>query len=154
MADPVVGVIGAKALRRDLKQLTDDMTSPLWTDLEAAGIQAVAPVADATRSSLPTDDAAKKAGALRDSVRVVSYKSGAGVRMGSAGVNWAGWVEFGGSRPDGSSREYIKDGRYLFPAARSLGPRAAEFYSAAIERVVNEARVWTNTTTDGSAVHD
>ena len=151
---PLVGVVGAQALRRDIHHLCDDQASALYSGMKEAGREAAAPVASRTVSSLPVSDVDPRPGRLSRSVRVYATKTGAGVRMGKASVNWAGWVEFGGSRPDGSSREFIKDGRYLFPAARALSDVAAEHYSAALAAVFASSGVWTNTTTDGSAVHD
>ena len=87
---PVVGVVGARALRRDLKHLTDDQSSPLYAGIKAAGLEAVAPIAAATRSALPVDDTASRAGALAASVRVSATRTGARVRMGYARTNWAG----------------------------------------------------------------
>ena len=158
-AAPVVGVVGMRALRADIRRQVDSQQSELWAELEQAGIRAVAPIAQAARSALPVSDRStpsheRSAGKLLDSIRVASTKTGAGVRMGGARVNWAGWVEFGGSRPDGSTREFIADGRYLFPAARGLAGPAADYYSAALGRVFSSDSVWTNTTSNGGQVHD
>jgi hypothetical protein len=73
--------------------------------------------------------------------------------MGSKAVPWAGWVEFGGTRhkPFTSSRPFVKDGRYMFPAARGLAERSEQLYSDAIERVFASSGVWTN---PGDEVHD
>ena len=73
--------------------------------------------------------------------------------MGSKAVPWAGWVEFGGTRhrPWQSSREFVKDGRYLFPAARGLAQQTADLYSDALEHVFTSSGVWTN---PGDSAHD
>jgi hypothetical protein len=149
MAAPVVGIIGARALRKDLSRLADDVNGPLYKAIAAAGKQAVEPVAAATRASLPHDT-----GNLAGTVRTSGTRTGGSVRMGRASVPWAGWVEFGGSRPDGSEREYIPTGRYLFPAARQLASKAAEDYSQALTVLFERPGIWTNSTSDGSQVHD
>jgi hypothetical protein len=149
MAAPSVGVVGMSALRRDINQLTENQSSALYTQIKAAGKQAAEPVAAATRSSLPHDT-----GTISGTVRTSGTKTGAAVRMGSAKVPYAGWIEFGGNRPDGSSREYVKDGRYLFPAARGLAARAAQTYSDALNRVFGSDGIWTNTSDNPESVHD
>jgi hypothetical protein len=150
MAQPaVVGIVGMKALRRDLKHLSDDVTSPLYKAIRAAGKETVEPVAALTRERLPHGT-----GALAGSVRSSGTRTGGAVRYGSKTRPYAGWVEFGGSRPDGSSREYVATGRYLFPAARDLAGSAAEHYSSALAAVFATSGIWTNETSDGSRVHD
>ena len=152
--DPVVGIVGIKALSKDINQLTDDVRSPLFKAIQAAGRTAAEPVAAATRSALPhSDRRTPDAGQLAGSVRTSGTRTGAAVRMGSKQVPWAGWVEFGGQRyrPFHSQRDYVKDGRYLFPAARGLAERSASLYSDALERVFVSSGVWTN---PGDQVHD
>jgi hypothetical protein len=149
MAAPVVGIVGMAALRRDLKRLTDDVTSPLYAEIKAAGKAAVEPVATAVRSRVPYES-----GRLAGSVRTSGTRTGGAVRMGSKRVPYAGWVDFGGERPDGSSRDYLPGGRYLFPAAEQLAGDAAARYGDAIGRVLARSGIWTNATSDGSRVRD
>jgi hypothetical protein len=149
MAQPVVGIVGAKALRKDLSRLADDATSPLYQAMKQAGKDAAEPVAAATRAALP-----HVTGTLAGDVRTSGTKTGAAVRMGRASVPYAGWVEFGGIRPDGSERPFISTGRYLYPAARGLAESAARSYSDSLARLFERSDLWTNTTSDGSAVRD
>ena len=93
-------------------------------------------------------------GALSGDVRTSGTKTGASVRVGRKTIPYAGWVDFGGTRPDSSSRDYVPAGRYLFPAAQALASKSAETYGQALERLFDDPSIWTNTTTDGSAVHD
>jgi hypothetical protein len=145
----VVGVVGMAALRRDINRLVDDQKSPLYAAIKQAGKSAVEPVAGAVRGTVPHDS-----GTLSGSVRTSGTRTGGSVRMGRASVPYAGWIDFGGGRPDGSSREFVADGRYLFPAARGLASVAADRYAAALDQVFASDGVWTNVTSDGSAVHD
>lgn len=159
MPDPVVGIVGAKALRKDLNRLCTDEKGPLFNAMKRAGYAAVKPVVDLTRSALPhsgrKDSRTHKAGSLAASVRASGTKTGGAVRMGRASVPFAGWVEFGGTRPDGSTREFVPTGHYLFPAARQEASHAAQSYSDALTKLFASSGVWTNTNaTDGSAVHD
>ena len=151
-ATPTVGVIGMRALQRDLAKLTDN-TGLLYKALRQAGLTAAEPVAAVTRSTLPQSDRRGAIpGRLAGDVRVTASRSGAAVRMGRASLRYAGWVEFGGHRraPHESSRDYSPRGRYLFPAALQMAPEAARLYAAATEKAVSDFP-WTNT---GSSVHD
>lgn len=147
-AQAQVGIVGMAALRRDINRMATDESGPLYAAIKQAGKSAVEPVAARTRSSLP-----HVTGTLAGTVRTSGTKTGGAVRMGQKSVPYAGWIDFGGTRPDGSARQYIAAGRYLFPAAQGLAPVAAQSYSDALDRILN-SDVWTNTTTDPTAVHD
>jgi hypothetical protein len=149
MPEPVVALVGLRALGRDLDRATGDR-GPVNAMLRQAGLQAAQPVADVARSAVPT-----VSGTLAGDVRANATRSGATVRMGRARINYAGWVEFGGRRrrPHDSEREYLPNGRYLFPAARQLAATVPALYSDALEAAFNNLD-WTNSTTDGGAVHD
>ena len=152
--DAVVAVVGIKALSKDINRLTADQRGPLLKAMIAAGKTAADPVAAATRTALPhSERKTPDAGRLAGSVRTSGTRTGASVRLGSKAVPWAGWVEFGGARhrPWQSSREFVKDGRYMFPAARGLAERSAQLYSDALERVFETSGVWTN---PGDDPHD
>ena len=146
---PAVNVVGMRAFQRDLARMTD-ANGPLYKAVAAAGAQAVAPVAAATRSALPQDS-----GRLAADVRVTSTRTGAAVRMGRSSVRYAGWVEFGGTRkaPHSSTRQYLSQGRYLFPTGRNMASSVADNYGAAVVKAV-DAFPWTNTGTDPGGVHD
>ncbi len=147
--EPTVGVVGMSALRRDLNRMADDVSSPVYAAIKDAGRHAAEPVAAATRGTLPHES-----NRLSSDVRVSGTKTGAAVRMGRVSLPYAGWIEFGGSRPDGSARQFVRDGRFLFPAARGLSDVAAGLYSDALARVFDNPSVWTNSTSDPGAVHD
>lgn len=153
MADQaVVTVTGMAAIRKDLNKLATDVSSPLFKAISAAGKAAVEPVAAATRSKIPKNPRSK--GRLAGSVRTSGTRTGGAVRVGSKAVPWAGWVDFGGSRPDGSEREYLAGGRYLFPSAQSLASVAATNYTAALNGVFARPDIWTNPGGDPASVHD
>jgi hypothetical protein len=147
--DVTVGVVGLNALKRDLTKAAGDRGA-INAAFSKAGAAAVAPVAAAVRGALP-----HQSGTLAGDVRVTATRSGGTVRMGRASVRYAGWVEFGGHRrdPHDSDRTYLAGGRYLFPAARDLAPKALAAYTPALEAAL-DAYPWTNTTSDGAAVHD
>jgi hypothetical protein len=151
MAAPVISIVGMRALRRDIKRQTDEQSSALYTAIKRAGRQAAEPVAALTRANLP-----HVTGRLAGDVRVTASRTGAAVRMGRKSVPYAGWVEFGGTRkrPHLSEREYVRTGRYLFPAARGLAERSAQLYAEGLERVLGAGATWTNTTVNPAQVHD
>jgi len=154
---PVVGVVGLKALLKDIDRLTTDERGPLFNAMKRAGYHAVTPVVGRTREALPvTPRRGVEPGRLAMSTRASGTRSGAAVRMGSKTVPYAGWVEFGGQRrrPHLSERPFISSGRYLFPAARDLGPAAARQYTDAINDLFHRNAVWTNATETGESVHD
>jgi hypothetical protein len=144
-----VDLVGMAALAKDGRRLTTK-AGALDKALSAAGRQALAPVAEITRSRLPQDT-----GRLAGDVRVAATRSGAAVRFGRSSIRYAGWVEFGGHRrvPWGSTRDYQPRGRYLFPAALTLGAHAQPLYSTATQKGLDSFN-WTNTTDDAAGVHD
>ncbi len=146
-AAPTVEVVGLKALARDLAKASDPRAGEVLGYMKRAGVQAANPVADATRSSLPHDT-----GSLSGDVRVSANRTGATIRMGRKSIPYAGWVEFGGTRhrPHTTSRPFIADGRYLFPAARQLQSEVASLYSDAIGDAFAHLS-WTN---PGDQPHD
>jgi hypothetical protein len=75
--------------------------------------------------------------------------------MGRTNLRYAGWVEFGGTRkvPHRSTRPFLSQGRYMFPAALELAGLSARLYSEAVTEVFANYP-WTNTGTDPGGVHD
>jgi hypothetical protein len=143
---PTVGVVGMKALLRDVKKLTAN-NGDLYKALSAAGKAAVEPVAAVARGALP-----QVSGRLAGDVRTTGTRSGAAVRMGRSSLRYAGWVEFGGNRrvPHPSSRPYDPRGRYLFPAAVQLSSKVAGLYAAGTQAALDRYH-WTN---EGGTPHD
>jgi hypothetical protein len=147
---PQVGVVGLRALNRDIKRATDN-SGPIYAVMAQAGRMAAQPVADQTRSSLPQVETSEHpAGTMAADVRISATRSGAKVSMGRKSLPYAGPLEFGGW-PHG--RQFIANGRYLFPAAVSLASTSAQLYESAIESGF-ASFPWTNTTSEGAAVHD
>jgi hypothetical protein len=146
-ATPVVDVIGLRALAKDIER-AGDVASPLNVVLQEAGRAAAAPVGAAAQSALPAVETTEhEAGTMAGNVRLYTTRTGAGIRMGSARLPYAGPLEFG-AWPEG--REFIPSGRYLFPAAGRLAAESAQLYSEALERGF-AAFPWTN---QGDAPHD
>jgi hypothetical protein len=146
---PTVGIIGLRALQRDITRLCADR-GDINRAFQTAGRQAAEPIATAARAAFP-----HASGTLAGDVRVTASRSGAAVRVGRKNIPYAGWIEFGGTRkrPHASARPFVKTGRYLFPAAAPLAGRAAQTYADALTRAL-EGFGWTNTATAGAAIHD
>jgi hypothetical protein len=137
-------VVGIKALTKDLLRVADEHSGQLLPFLQAAAERAMAPIANAVRSSLP-----HRSGRLAASVRVARSRTGASVREGD-GLLYAGPVDFGGWPP---GRPYLPNGRYLFPAAGNLSGQAERIYNQAVATALDHIQ-WTNETSSPEAVHD
>jgi hypothetical protein len=87
-------------------------------------------VASTVRSRLPV-----LTGLLVSSVETKTSSRGALVGMGR-GVPYAGWIEFGGTR----GRTYIKEGRYLYPAALHADPLLVAAGEKAATREIASAK--------------
>jgi hypothetical protein len=156
----VASVVGLKALMKDVDRLCKDERGPLWNAMKRAGYAAVSPIVGRTRESLPHSDRRStrthKPGQLAASVRASAYRSGAATRMGGKNAAMAGWVEFGGTRrrPHFSERPFVRSGRYMYPAAKTLGPAAAQNYTKAVNEIFGRTAIWTNSKTNPESVHD
>jgi Bacteriophage HK97-gp10, putative tail-component len=148
MAAAKVDIVGVKALARDLKAMADKPS--FQAVLSAAGFSAATATADIARSTLPS-----RSGALSGDVRVSRTKTGASVRMGRKKVPYAGWVEFGGrrSRPHASERVFVRNGRYLYEAARSQQSAAQDAFERYAQQAL-DAYDWSNTTTNADAINE
>jgi hypothetical protein len=160
MAAPLVEVVGLRALMKDLKAAGDDRSSSLIKEMQQAGKVAMQPIADAARGTVPHDTgrvhAEAKGPTLEQDIRVTASRTGAAVRMGRKGkLEYAGWIEFGGvrHRPHTSERAFVKDGRFLFPAARGLTQTAKRLYEDGVARAFDHYH-WTNTSADPESAHD
>ena len=145
--EPVVDVIGARALRRDLQRL-GEAGGAILEEIKVAGRTAAEPVVTKARSAWPISDLAHAHHA--DSLRVIGVKTGATVAEGGRRYGGTGWLEFGGNR----GRDYIPAGRFLFPAAAGLAPVVAELYSAGVQKALDLGSSWTNTTSEAKAVSE
>jgi hypothetical protein len=99
----------------------------LGAAIEAAGQNFGEFVADVVRAEVPV-----VTGTLAGSVRSEAIPAGVSVSIGED-VPYAGWIEFGGTR----GREWIPEGRYLYPTARAAEP---EWAVLAIETANETAR--------------
>ena len=121
MAKPVVNIEGLDKLRRALRKTGDNLD-----DLKAAHQAAAGMVLRLALFRLP-----QRSGRLKASLRVGKGAASSLVREGRASVPYAGPVEFGGW-PKG--RPFVKEGRYLFPAAKQATPAIEAIYARAVQK--------------------
>ena len=103
MTAPAVELVGVDAGMADLKRWAKD----LQPEVDKAVLPLGQRVAGIVSARVP-----RLSGQLAGSVEADATDEGVEVSMGD-GLDYAGWIEFGGSR----GREYIPEGRYLYPTA-------------------------------------
>jgi hypothetical protein len=140
-----VEVVGAGAMAADLERIAkpggafDEAT-------QHAAQQLLTPVAATARGSIP-----QVSGAMAASVHVKPEAWGAALSEGD-GLVYAGWVDFGGSRPQSGARDYRPQGRYLFPAVGDLEPAALHDVDDALQGAIGRFG-WTNTGDNPGVIH-
>jgi len=125
-----VQIIGADDLVRDLNRLAAP-AGPFDQSTRTAADRLLEPRAATTRSAVP-----RLSGAMAGSINVNPQPFGAVLSEGD-GIAYAGWVDFGGQRPQSGPREYRPDGRYLFPSVGDLGSPTAAAYTAALQQTID-----------------
>lgn len=122
-----VQATGLKEFRRALRAADAQLPRELRKALNAVG-QAI------VNEAVPKMP--KKSGKLRASVRARSTQTEGRVIVGKANVQYAGFIEFGGSvgRNRSVKRTFVKQGRYLYPAYQRRLPEVRRL----TEQVVNE----------------
>jgi Bacteriophage HK97-gp10, putative tail-component len=101
-----VEIVGWDAAARDMNRYAAAVADAV----DKAAVPLAGQAADRVRGAVP-----HHTGRLAGSVRVVTDPDGVAVTMG-AGVPYAGWVEYGGTR----GRAYDADGRYLWPTVEGF----------------------------------
>jgi hypothetical protein len=124
MGQEVVKVYGLKELNRALKRLDVELPKNLKGRLKVIADH----VADLVRARVP-----HVSGKLASKVRGSATTRGAAVRVN---LDYAGPVEFGGY-PKG--REFVKKGRYIFPAAEAERSRIEEDLIHVLNASIEEA---------------
>lgn len=131
MAKQQIQVEGLRELSKALRNLED---KELPKQLRLANKKAAEVVAQEAKTRVPV-----RTGNLQRSIKATASRTSASVKMGSAKVPYAGWIEFGGSikfktRDAVLTREVVKGGRYIRPSAQDKHLTIMAIY----EREVNE----------------
>lgn len=122
MAIDPIQITGLRQMNKALKQVDTDL--PKGTRLalnEGATI-----VADEARPHVP-----RRTGRAAATYRARSTRTAARVAIGGAKAPYVPWLDFGGTA-NTAKRQFIKSGRYLFPALERKRPEVL----AALERAV------------------
>lgn len=80
-----------------------------------------------------------KSGAARRSLKAKSTRTSARVSVGGRNARYFPWLDFGGEgriagRP--SKREFIKEGRYVYPTLREIRPKIEQALQEGISEVI------------------
>lgn len=122
---------------REFRKALRDADRELPKEMRRAFNNVAEMVADEAANRVPV-----RSGRLRDSIRPRSTQTEGVVVMGRASVPYAGWIDFGGKiAPRGTvvERQFIREGRYLFPAGRDLEPAIKRETVKVINRMADKA---------------
>lgn len=117
MDDLKIGIEGLAEFNRGLRQLDKDAPK----GLRLAGNEAADLLITETRPLIP-----KVSGRAAASLKARSTRTSARVGVGGKKAAYYPWLDFGGQgripgRP--APREFIKEGRYLYPTLRKVRPQ-------------------------------
>lgn len=128
-----IKIEGLKELRKALRDADRELPKQLRRGFNEVAVM----VADEAAQRVPV-----QTGRLRDSIRPRSTQTEGIVVMGRASVPYAGWIEFGGRiAPRGTviERPFIREGRYLLPAAKDLEPAIRRETAKVLDRMADRA---------------
>jgi hypothetical protein len=133
MDDVKIGIGGLARLSRGLKAVSADAPKELRLALNSAADLLV----DETRPKIPS-----LTGAARRSLVARSTRTTARVGVGGAKAKYYPWLDFGGEgrvkgRP--ARREFIREGRYIYPTLREIRPRIEAKLHESISAVIRNA---------------
>lgn len=116
MADLKVEIDGLAALSRGLKRIDTEAPKQLRLCFNGAAELLV----DKTRPKIPS-----RTGAAARSLKARSTRTSARVAVGGRKAPYFPWLDFGGEgriagRP--AAREFLKEGRYVYPTLRQIRP--------------------------------
>jgi len=128
-----VSVTGLAALNKGLRAVDAGAPKELRLALNAAAQLLV----DETRPEIPA-----VSGAARRSLVARSTRTSARVAAGGKKAPWYPWLDFGGEgRVKGRpvKREFIREGRYIYPTLRRIRPRIEAQLQKSLSAVVRNA---------------
>jgi hypothetical protein len=128
-----VEVVGLAALNKGLRAI--DKEAP--KELRLALNEAAQLLVDRTRPKIPS-----VSGAARRSLVARSTRTSARVAAGGKKAPWFPWIDFGGEgrvkgRPP--KREFVREGRYIYPTLREIRPRIEAQLQESLSKVVRDA---------------
>ena len=131
--DVQVHVVGLADLNRSLRKIDKDAPKQLRIALNSAAEL----LADRVRPQIPTDS-----GAARRSLKVASTRTAARIAVGGKRAAYYPWLDFGGQgrkRGRPGKREFIREGRYIYPTLARIRPDIEKQLQEALDDVVTAA---------------
>jgi hypothetical protein len=131
--DLKVGVGGLAKLSRGLKAVDNDAPKQLRVALNSAAQMLI----DEAKRHVPS-----VTGAARRSMVARSTRTSARVAVGGKKAPYFPWLDFGGQgriagRP--AAREFIREGRYIYPSLRRIRPQIEAQLQESISAVIRGA---------------
>lgn len=129
-----IRVVGLRQFRQSLRALD----AALPRALRLAGNAAANVVVDAARPMVP-----RRSGRAAASIKAKSSQSATRVTSGGTRAPYMPWLDYGGrvGKNDSARREFIKDGRYVYPAYRKERPRVEKALRDALAQVASDAGI-------------
>jgi hypothetical protein len=130
VTDLKISVGGLAALSRGLKKIDADAPRQMRLCFNAAADLLV----DRTKPTVP-----EKSGAARRSIKARSTRTSARVGVGGRKAPYFPWLDFGGQgriagRP--AARDFLKEGRYIYPTLRKIRPQIEQSLHDGISAVI------------------
>lgn len=122
-----IGIEGLTELRRQLKQVEGQLPKELATMFQGVAEKVAVKVRGKINS---------RSGRAASSVKASKSQRGAIVRAGGKKVVYWGPLDFGGYPGD---REFIPEGRYLYPTAEEEGPNAVDDVERGLRSLILKA---------------
>lgn len=131
--DAKVAVEGLAEFSRGLRKLDAEAPKQLRLTFNAAADLLISK----TRPKIPA-----RSGRARNSLKARSTRTSARVAVGGTKARHYPWLDFGGQgrikgRP--APREFIREGRYLYPTLRQIKPQIAELLDDGLRQVARDA---------------
>lgn len=132
MSDTKINIRGIRELNRSLKQVDSQLPKQLKDEFKSLATD----VAGKIQSKVPT-----LTGRARSSVKPRATSRGAGIAFGGSKAEYYPWLDFGGKvgRKKSIYRDFIKEGRYVYPTLREMNPEIADRVDKIIEEVSEKA---------------
>ena len=138
--EQAVHIDGLKQFQRDLRAADRDLPKELKRGFDTIGRDILVPEIVRRMSAVLVDKSRRR---LLDSVRAVSQQREGRILEGKAATPHAGWWEFGGStkrKRGGVNRNFIADGRTLYPSLGAKRDEIADECESLIDRLTAQLR--------------
>lgn len=135
MTTPTIKVTGLREFRKQLRTVDRDLPK----GLRLAGNAAAQIIVDWARPRVPIGPG--KGGHARDSIKVASTGKAVRVQGGGKRYPYYPWLDFGGrvGRGRGSTRPFLKTGRYIWAAYASNDKAVAQRLESELLRLATRA---------------